>query len=93
MAVQERNVSGSFTATGQSNGLKTGGKTLVCLNFAGTASIDLECRPEGTETWFKVKTYVADIVELAGEENLRNIIEYRLNCTAHTDDVDYALGA
>lgn len=65
-----------------------GGKVLVALDFAGTASVSLQYQmPSGA--WVTVETYTADTVKLHDFEC--SMGKFRLNCTAHTNDVEYSL--
>lgn len=76
-------ISGTFSGTGQS-AQWTGGK-VVLLDFAGTASVNLEIRLESTGAWIIYSTKTADAVI----EDFPTNATYRLNCTAHTDNVTY----
>jgi hypothetical protein len=78
-------VTGTFTATGTSTSV-TSGKVYVDMTFAGTASVDAQWLLDGTN-WRTISTYTASaqiIVETGG-------IPFRLNCTAYTNDVSYAI--
>lgn len=83
-------VSGTFTGTGQSSAI-VGRKINVAMNFAGTASVDIERRmPDGD--WIKIP---GDGTGITADSD--QVLEYpanvaiRLNCTAYTNDVEYAL--
>lgn len=78
---------GTFESTGQSGTVK-GGKVLMALDFAGTATVALQYQmPSGA--WVTVEEYTADAVKLFDAEcSMSNL---RLNCTAHTNDVEYSL--
>lgn len=80
-------VKGTFTGTGQSTPI-VGCKIDIALDFAGTASIDIERQmPDGD--WIKIESDIAadynEVAELPANTALR------LNCTAHTNDVDYVM--
>lgn len=80
-------VTGTFAATGQS-AVIFGRQVDIAMNFAGTASVDVERRMPD-ESWIKIETGVT--------ADYNRIVEYpapvalRLNCTAHTNDVVYVL--
>jgi len=80
-------VSGTFSGTGQSSTI-TGTKFDIIMDFAGTASVDIEIQmPSGT--WMKLGTSVTadsqQVAEFAAAETLR------LNCTAFTNNVEYLI--
>lgn len=80
-------VSGTFSGTGQSSVI-VGRNIDVAMNFAGTASVDIERRmPDGD--WIKhgssITTDSSTLVTFAANTAIR------LNCTAHTNDVEYVL--
>lgn len=80
-------VTGTFTTTGTSNPI--GGKKVgVMLDFAGTASVDIEMQmPSGA--WIKRTTGItADNVALV---EWSSDVQVRVNCTAHTNNVEYVL--
>lgn len=79
-------VSGTFSGTGQSSAVE-GRKIAVLMDFAGTASVDIEVLGHDGN-YVKYKTVTADHYEL-----LDNLLghSWRLNCTAHTDNVVYSL--
>lgn len=87
-------LSGTFTGTGTTDWITIGKDQigLLQLVFAGTATIKLERRSihddvvtdEGT-----VRTYTASVEDnIAGAKDA----QFRLNCTAHTNNVDYVIG-
>lgn len=80
-------VTGTFSGTGASSAVLDDAID-VMLRFVGTASVDVEVEmPSGN--WIKIETGItADyhkVFESAAAQNLR------VNCTAHTDDVEYAI--
>lgn len=60
----------------------------IKMNFAGTASVDIEERmPDGD--WIKVETAItADARRVFDSPSVSAI---RLNCTAYTNDVEYVM--
>jgi hypothetical protein len=80
-------ITGTFSGTGQS--AVCYGKTIdIAMNFAGTASVDVERRmPDGD--WIKIETGItADYNEVA---EYPSPVALRLNCTAYTNDVEYVM--
>ncbi len=83
----EAPVSSSFTGTGTST-VVTCRNASISLVFAGTATVQLQRSFDGGTTWKDVVTKTAtEDFEYSGEA----IVKIRLNCTAHTDDVTYAI--
>lgn len=82
-------VTGTFSGTGQSSEV-TGRTVDIKMDFAGTASVDIEEKmPSGA--WIKIETGVtADYRKIAEFATPSHI---RLNCTAHTNDVEYLIKA
>ncbi|MBW3099222.1 hypothetical protein [Pseudohoeflea coraliihabitans] len=81
-------VNGTFSGTGQSDTM-TATKITVKLNFAGTASVDIEAQMHD-DSWIKIMTGItADYLETFDPGGIPETI--RLNCTAHTDNVVYEL--
>lgn len=80
-------VTGTFSGTGQSSVI-TGRKIDIAMDFAGTASVDVErLLPNGN--YIKIETAVtADYNKIA--EYPANVT-LRLNCTAHTNNVVYVM--
>jgi hypothetical protein len=81
-------VNGTFTTTGQSpviNGRFIG----IRMDFAGTASVDIEVQmPSGA--WIKSQTAItADSDQVYDRGGVNTAL--RLNCTAHTNNVEYWL--
>lgn len=86
---------GTFTGTGSSETV-TGRKVDVLLDFAGTATVSLQVNNQGT--WMIATdqdgnplTWTADQVYTTVEFVTDH--EWRLDCSAHTDNVDYTLRA
>jgi hypothetical protein len=78
-------VTGTFTGTGQSN-VVTSGKVYIDMTFSGTATVAVEWLLDGTN-WRAINSYTSSsqvIVESGG-------IPVRLNCTAFTNNVTYAI--
>ena len=80
-------VTGSFAGTGQSNPI-VARKVHIAMDFAGTATVDIERRlPSGT--WYKIATSVtADYIQ---GFDFYAPTAVRLNCTAFTNAVEYVL--
>jgi hypothetical protein len=80
-------VYGTFTGTGVSPTEK-GLFMDISMKFAGTASVDIELQmPSGD--WLKIETgVVADFHRIFNSTAGQTI---RLNCTAHTQNVEYAI--
>lgn len=80
-------VVGTFSATGQSQAEHANFMDIT-MDFAGTASVDIEIQmPSGS--WIKIETaIVADYHKVFSSASGQNL---RLNCTAHTNNVEYAI--
>lgn len=79
-------LSGYFTGTGQSATV-SGDRIGIYMDFAGTASVDVEVQM-ASGAWIKVITaVVADYAQVYDA----NGVALRLNCTAHTNNVEYML--
>lgn len=80
-------VVGTFSGTGVSE-VEFGRFLDISMDFAGTASVDIEVEmPSGS--WIKIETGITeDYHMIFNSTSGQNI---RLNCTAHTDDVEYAI--
>lgn len=80
-------VTGTFSATGNSSSIVIPGKGRLILTFAGTATVNLqEEYPVSTwtntgDTWTASTSVIID----GGNRNLR------LNCSAHTNNVVYRI--
>lgn len=81
-------VTGTFSDTGNSSAIVIHGVGSVDLSFAGTATVNLQREISGGTFINTGDTYTATgAYEIKGDG--RN---YRLNCSAHTDNVTYRLG-
>lgn len=80
-------VTGTFSGTGSSS-VCTGRCIDIVMNFAGTASVDVERQmPDGD--WIKIETGItADYNKVA---EFPASVHLRLTCTAHTNDVEYGM--
>jgi hypothetical protein len=79
-------VIGTFSGTGQS-GTIIGSKFDIMLDFAGTATVAIEVlMPSGT--WLAISSQTADYVATAEFASVETL---RLNCTAYTNAVEYAI--
>lgn len=78
-------VSGTFADTGDSDPI-TAETVNIDLTFVGTATVNLQWKVDGTN-WRTVESYTASdqIVFEAAR------VPIRLNCSAHTDNVSYAM--
>ena len=83
-----KNVNGTFSGTGQSDAV-LGGECAISLTFAGTATVDLEWSYDSS-TWASVESYTASAKKYTGPGPA---LYWRLNCTAHTNDVTYWIEA
>lgn len=80
-------VTGTFSGTGQSSVI-TGRKIDIAMNFAGTASVDIErLMPDGS--WIKIETGITADDNYVAEYPAN--VSLRLNCTAHTNNVAYIM--
>lgn len=85
---RSQSVSGTFTGTGQSDTCY-GNKIVIKMDFAGTASVDLEAALGSS--WIKVETGItADYFKVFEAPVMQ---ELRLNCTAFTNNVVYEMQA
>lgn len=78
-------ITGTFTGTGNSPAVASG-KVYIDLTFAGTATVNVQWLLDGTN-WRTMSAKTASeqlIVESGG-------IPVRLNCSAYTNNVDYAI--
>lgn len=81
-------VTGTFTGTGQSSVIYAR-HVDIALDFAGTASVDIERRmPDGTSR-IKIQTAITADNNYIAE--YPSPVALRLNCTAHTDNVTYLM--
>ena len=87
-----RKANGTFEATGQSS-IVSGVGVAYTMTFAGTATVVLQYYDDVAAAWVTSRSHTATTT------NNPNVIsdvvrrQWRLNCTAHTDDVDYDLRA
>lgn len=80
-------ISGTFTGTGSSAEI-TASKVFLDLTFGGTATVNVQWRVDDTN-WRTIESFTASaqkIVEAGGRP-------VRLNCSAHTNNVSYAMRA
>lgn len=80
-------VTGTFTGMGASDSV-SGKKMDARLRFTGSATVQLESKmPSGN--WMveeaNITTDYHKVIDVA------SFIEYRFNCTVHTQDVEYAI--
>ena len=78
-------ITGTFSGTGNSAGIVSG-KVYIDMTFAGTATVNVQWQLDGSN-WRTIDSYTASdqlVVDSGG-------IPVRLNCSAHTDNVTYAL--
>lgn len=80
-------ISGVFGATGQSSVWASGSATII-MSFAGTASVSIEAYDPDNNNWVAIATKTASY---AGTLDGFGDTQCRLNCTAHTNDVDYCV--
>lgn len=79
--------SGTFSGTGNSD-IISGSRALIVLDFDGTATINVQVQRDETN-WVTAESYTATGVYVWGVEGINAPI--RLNCSAHTDDVDWTV--
>jgi len=78
---------GTFSGTGQSGTVSMEKGSIIAMDFAGTASVNVEMRmPSGA--WHIIETITEDYSKVWDGEGGT----VRLNCTAHTDNVEYSVG-
>ena len=80
-------ITGTFAGTPTSPEI-SGRKADIVMDFAGTASVDIERRLPGG-TWIKIETAITADAER--QKSYAAPTALRLNCTAHTNNVVYAL--
>ena len=78
-------VSGTFANTGNSDPI-TSSKVNLDLTFAGVATVNLQWKVDGTN-WRTIESYTSSTQKVF--EAAR--VPLRLNCSAHTNDVTYAM--
>lgn len=83
-----QSTTGTFTETGQSAIVTARAGTIIHMDFAGTATVQIQVRNQTNGAWMTVETATADYYkrwDAAGAT-------IRLNCSAHTDNVVYWVG-
>lgn len=81
-------VTGTFTGTGTSDWIE-GKYVTIKMDFAGSASVDVETKMEdGTVVKTADTAVTADFYKTIEDPLIASI---RLNCTAHTDNVVYEM--
>ena len=78
--------SGTFTGTGTSTPV-AGMKFKLVLDFAGTASVDLEEQLPDGSAWIKVATGIT--ADYSQNYETSQMTTLRWNCTAHTNNVGW----
>lgn len=82
-----KSASGTFSDTGNSAEVTVQGKALITMNFAGTATVNVQIK-DSAGSFFTLESWTesdAKVFDAAGAV-------IRLNCSAHTDNVVYAVG-
>lgn len=82
-------VSGTFTGVGQSDSIQISRSADLSLEF-GTGTVVLQRSFDGGNNWHTIQSYTGDAQE-AIEPGTPGYI-YRLNCTAHSANIDYRIG-
>jgi len=80
-------LAGTFSGTGTSTPV-FGRSINIALDFAGTASIDIE-RQMPSGSWVKVQTGITTDIDQVLEYPAK--VTVRLNCTAFTNPVEYVV--
>ena len=84
-------ISGTFTGTGVSASGARKNEFPISLSGFGTATVVLQKSYDEGSTWKTVKSYSADVEEVANEPEAG--IVYRFNCTSHGGGtIAYRLG-
>jgi hypothetical protein len=81
-----RRIAGSFTATGNSDGVSCN-KAIIDVTHSGTATVNLQWQVDGTN-WRTIEAYTASTQKVF-ESNVS--VPIRLNCSAYTNSVAYAI--
>lgn len=82
-------VKGTFSGTGTSAAI-VGRQIAIRMDFAGTASVDVEVQmPSGA--WIKNADGTAITADYDKVYDRGVVTALRLNCTAHTNNVEYSL--
>lgn len=81
--------SGTISGTGVPTSMPelSGSRLLLSLDFAGTATVKLQVKADDVN-WVDYKSYTADAVEAV---DFKVNVPFRLNCTAHTNNVVWAV--
>lgn len=85
-----RQHSGTFTGTGVPTNMPqlTANAVFLALNFTGAATVLLQVNLDGLN-WVTFKTYTASTVEVIDFIGIN--VPFRLNCSAYTNDVNWAV--
>lgn len=84
-------VSGTFSATGQSDSIVVNNRAKIYLEF-GSGTVRIESREQGTTTWYPVPDGIFTSDAAVTIEEVESWpIEYRLNCTGYTSDITYEM--
>jgi hypothetical protein len=81
-----RRVTGTFSGTGNSDAVSCS-KAIIDLTFAGTATVNLQWLLDGTN-WRTIESYTASTQKVF-DSGVN--VPIRLNCSAHTNNVTYAI--
>jgi hypothetical protein len=81
-----RIVTGTFSGTGNSDGISCS-KAIIDLTFSGTATVNLQWQLDGTN-WRTIEAYTTSIQRTFDSEVN---VPIRLNCSAHSNNVSYAI--
>lgn len=85
----DQKVTGTFDAVEASNPITVSNSSFtVSLSF-GTGTVKLQRSFDDGDTWKDVKSYTADVEENGLEPATG--VQYRLNCTSYTSDIDYVI--
>lgn len=83
----QRIVTGTFTAAAQASAEVSCGACAIDVTMAGTATVDLQWKVDDVN-WRTIESYTAS-TQKTFEPRVN--VAMRLYCSAHTDDVDYAI--
>ncbi len=84
-------VTGTFSATGQSDVWGGPGISALSISGFGSATVALERSHDGGSTWQTVEAFTSDTEK--NFENPADEMSYRLNCSAYTSGtIKYAMG-
>lgn len=82
--------SGTISATGAvANSVTAGTKISIKMDFSGAATVDVEELLNATGNWIKIDTGITADYHKIYDAPVQTTL--RLNCTAYTNSVDYAL--